>query len=236
VWERAGGAILVECYSAGRKVAERLPDGFGGGDRGSIKESLKAIRQAVARAAERNATPREWRALTAVIAAVSSYSRLVDTVPVRRASVPSIAELGNLPDNMAGAVLKGLAQKGIVIYAPTRGRGRFSLVGLPTVGQEGQYISFPTKAFSTGVFSGTKKDPSALRKQPEDGTENDPGRRSLPRSTTETARDRDEDARTGFLLCAFGACTRRRSPGSSFCDGHGKDANRLLRILPREIA
>jgi hypothetical protein len=191
------------------------------GDRSKYVEVGAAIRQAAARAAEKGITPRECRALLAVVALVSSYSRLTDRVPVRRCSQPSIAEMAALPDKQAGAVLKSLADKGIVVYAPSRGRGRVSLVGLPPDGEIGRY----EKGASVGAFSGRKKAPSVNLKGPIRGSEKAPATGTPPEKYSEKTSEKREnelvdDRNAGFVLCGHRRCQGKRLSGSRFCRDH----------------
>jgi hypothetical protein len=87
----------------------------------------RAIRQAIARAAVATDLSRaHHRTLEAVIAVVSSYSRLTDDV-----FVDQLAELAHLHPETVKTSLRGLRDLGVVVYRGGQGRGRPSLVGLP---------------------------------------------------------------------------------------------------------
>jgi hypothetical protein len=125
-----------------------------------------AIRQASARAAELRASAKCYRALLGVIEAVSSWSRLEDRIAVYKNETTageSIAERQNLDNTDAGKALRWLAENGVIVYEPTRGRGRRSLVGLPREGDHGRYTP-PGKAGRSALLSAAQMPESANAK------------------------------------------------------------------------
>lgn len=44
-----------------------------------------------------------------------------------------------------------------------------------------------------------------------------------------------EDQKTGFERCSVGDCVDFRVAGSRFCEEHGKEADRMLRVLPNRV-
>lgn len=98
-----------------------------------------------------------------------------------------------------------------------------------------------TRAEETFLACGNRKESSygQNRKKPSYGQD-----RKRPSELNEILNEISEregqpltdDQKTGFVLCAFENCTRKRRGGSSFCQGHGKEANRTLRVVLKPVA
>lgn len=94
-----------------------------------------AIRQAVARANGERLTGGEQRVLLAVLALVSSYSRLRDRVYVFQ-----VADLaGGLTERHTRTCLEKLGRLGIIYWEPRRGHSVQSVLGLPADGESGSH-------------------------------------------------------------------------------------------------
>lgn len=87
----------------------------------------QAIRQAHGRARAASCSAAERDVVAAVVELVATYSRLADRVSLERVA----AAAGRHPKT-TGRALRHLAQLGVLVYQPGRGRARVSLVGLPT--------------------------------------------------------------------------------------------------------
>jgi hypothetical protein len=151
-----------EAVTGGQRIEASEPSGR----RDDYSDVGRAIRQATVRASEAGIGAHEQRALAAIIAAVSSWSRLVDRTPVYATDETqpgtTLQELGSFTGKNNGRgdlrrALKGLGEKGIAIYEPTRGRGRYSLVGLPREGEPGHYTPITEKGWQTHPFEAGEK-------------------------------------------------------------------------------
>lgn len=88
-----------------------------------------AIRQAHERARDAgDLTRRDWRVLSAIVALVASYSRLVD-----RLTVGQIAEAAGVDERNTKRALARLRDRGVIVRAESRGR-RPAETGLPQPG------------------------------------------------------------------------------------------------------
>jgi hypothetical protein len=104
-----------------------------------------AIRQAEARMAKLAPRPgfAAYRLLLSIVAAVQSYSRLVDRVtvsPTEKAPGLSLCERAGVDKSHARRALKDLAVRGVICYRPAVRRGGFSILGLPPEGEPGSYL------------------------------------------------------------------------------------------------
>lgn len=94
-----------------------------------------ALRQAIDRANRAGLSGGEQRVLLAVVALVSSYSRLRDRVYVFQIA----AATGGLSERHTRTCLEKLARQGIIYWEPRRGHGVQSIVGLPPLGESGSH-------------------------------------------------------------------------------------------------
>jgi len=127
-----------------------------GAERVSYRDAGAAMRKALERARAVDLSPADRKVLDAVLAATVSYSKLWDRLPLAQ-----IAEDAACSTRQARRSLQRLSEAGIVVYAPGRGSGNLSRVGLPE--QRGQIAvrflaveSAPDRA-AKGDRSSTKK-------------------------------------------------------------------------------
>jgi len=119
----------------------------GRSERVSYREAGAAQRAASARAnqlADRLAA-RDHRALCAVFAETTTYSKLTAFVYVEQ-----IAELAGLDRSDAGKSIRKLAELGIIVWVPGRGRQSKSLIGVPATTEKRGYTPPSIQATEKG--------------------------------------------------------------------------------------
>ncbi len=113
------------------------------GERVAYREAGEAMREALRRASEAELSLTDRKVLDAVLVATVSYSKLDDRLPLAQ-----IVTAAGCSARQAQRSLQRLPGLGIVVYAPGRGRGNVSLVGLPKRRQLS--VSFPAAKKETG--------------------------------------------------------------------------------------
>lgn len=101
-------------------------------ERDAFADVGRAMRQSVGRAASADLSNGARRTHAAVFALVSSYSRLTD-----RVYVYEIAHAACLSERQTRTCLDQLAELGIIVWRPGRGRSVQSVLGLPPAPETG---------------------------------------------------------------------------------------------------
>jgi hypothetical protein len=119
-----------------------------------------AMRDTLTRAFMSDLTPSEWKLVAAILYHVASWSRVEDSV-----SVSHLASISGVSPDYARKALKKLAQRGVILWEPSRGRGRPSRVGLSlSVGADVRASGHSKNRSSmTAAFRGGKR-PQPARK------------------------------------------------------------------------
>ena len=162
--------------------------------RSRYSEASAAMRRALLRADGAELTGREWRTLGAVLILTASYSRTSDYV-----YVADVARLTTVDERHVRRALHRLAELGVILWEPGRGRSKPSLLGLPE-GKRG-----PLPALLPRNEQGAEGGPALLGRKGgrlghEKGAADDAKRG--PQPAPHPRRDPRRSAEKGYLLKA----------------------------------
>ena len=150
------------------------------GERERYANAGAAMRQAFARMvllADPVPSEGDWRTFCAVLCFTVSYSKLVDRV----ARVQLVAKSG-LSDRQVRRSLRRLAEGGVLVFAPGRGAGHLTVVGIPPDGQKAAEYQAALGLPPLAAFEAKKADEATGRKS---------GQPTRARGTREDVRGED---------------------------------------------